>query len=43
MHRARWESGALAQSKEEKLLQSRAETGLMVVGDEISLRAAMRR
>ena len=42
MHRARWESGALALSRDGKDLQRRAETGLMDVGEEMTPRAAMR-
>ena len=42
VHRAWWESGALALSKVGKDLQRRAEAGLIDVGEEMSLRAAIR-
>ena len=42
VHRARWESGALALSRVGKDLQRRAEAGLIEVGEEISRRAAIR-
>ena len=42
VHRARWESSALALSSVGKGLQRRAEAGLMDVGEETSLRAAIR-
>ena len=42
VHRARWESGALVLSRVGKDLQRRAEVGLIDVGKEISLRAAIR-
>ena len=38
VQRARWESGALALSKEGKERQSLAETGLTVGGEKISVR-----
>ena len=41
-HRAQCESGALALSSAGKDLQRRAEAGLMEVGEEMSLRAAIR-
>ena len=41
VHRARWESGALAPSSAGKVLQRRVEPGLMEVGEEPSLRAAI--
>ena len=41
MHRVQWESGALALSNVGKDLQRRAEAGLMGVGEEMSLRAAI--
>ena len=40
VHRARWESGALALSSVGKDLQRRAEAGLIEVGEETSPRAA---
>ena len=42
VHRARWESGAMALSSARKELQRRAEAVLMEVGEETSLRAAIR-
>ena len=42
MHRDRWEWGSLAFSSEGKDLQSRAKAGLIDVGEEISVRAAIR-
>ena len=42
VHRARWELGALAVSSVGKDLQRQAEAGLMDVGEEMSLRAAIR-
>ena len=41
VHRARWETGALALSSMGKVLESRAETGLRVVGEEMSLRVVI--
>ena len=41
VHRARWESGALAFRSARKDLQRRAEAGLMDVGQEMSLRVAI--
>ena len=40
-HRARWESGPLALSRVAKDLQGGAEVGLIDVGEEMSLRAAI--
>ena len=42
VHRARWESGALALSRVGKDLQRRAEAGLIDVGKEMSLRTVIR-
>ena len=42
VHRARWESGALALSSTGKELQRGAEAGWMEVGEKTSLRAAIR-
>ena len=42
MHRARWESGALALSRVGKDLQRRAEGELIDVGEEMRLSAALR-
>ena len=42
VHRAGWESGALALSRAGKDLLRRAKAGLMDVGEELSLRAAIR-
>ena len=42
VHRAGWESGGLALSREGTDLHRCAEAGLMVVGEEMSLRAAIR-
>ena len=41
VHKNRWESGALSFSSEGKDLQRRAEAGLMGVGEEMSLSAAI--
>ena len=41
VHRARWESGALALSRVEKDLRRGAEAGWIGVGEEMSLRAAL--
>ena len=41
VHKDRWESGALAFSSEGEVLQRRAEAGLMGVGEEMSLSAAI--
>lgn len=41
VQRAQWESGALALSREGKVLQKRAEAGFTVVGEERSLRGAI--
>ena len=42
VHRGRWESGALAFSSEGKVLQRRAEAGLMEIGEKTSLSTAIR-
>ena len=42
VHRARWESGALVLSSVGKDLQRHAEAGLIDVGEEMSLGAAIR-
>ena len=41
LHKARWESGAIVLSSVGKDLERRAEAGLIDVGEEMSLRAAI--